>query len=108
MRQIILLSLIFTGSTALAAEKPTYEKDIAPIFQKKCVSCHNAANQKGELDLSTPFGLFKGGESQTTLVSGDLDSSYLYELVHTKLMPPEGEGEPLTDEEVHTIAKGRP
>ena len=55
MRQIILLSLIFTGSTALAAEKPTYEKDIAPIFQKKCVSCHNAANQKGELDLSTPF-----------------------------------------------------
>ena len=103
MRQIILLSLIFTGSTALAAEKPTYEKDIAPIFQKKCVSCHNAANQKGELDLSTPFGLFKGGESQSTLVSGDLDSSYLYELVHTKLMPPEGEGEPLTDEEVHTI-----
>ena len=103
MRQIILLSLIFTSSTALAAEKPTYEKDIAPIFQKKCVSCHNAANQKGELDLSTPFGLFKGGESQSTLVSGDLDSSYLYELVHTKLMPPEGEGEPLTDEEVHTI-----
>ena len=92
-------------STAMlqAEETPTFEKDIGPIFQKKCVSCHNASNQKGELDLTTPFGLFKGGESQSTLVSGDLDSSYLYELVHSRMMPPDGEGEPLTDTEIHSI-----
>ena len=39
------------------------------------------------------------------MVSGDLDSSYLYELVHTKMMPPEGEGKPLTNTEVHTIER---
>ena len=94
MRLTAYLSLFVFASTThlLGEEPPTFEKDIAPIFQKKCVVCHNAANQKGELDLTTPFGLFKGGESQSTLVSGDLDSSYLYELVHTKMMPPEGEG----------------
>lgn len=107
MRLTAYLSLFVFASTThlLGEESPTFEKDIAPIFQKKCVVCHNTANQKGELDLTTPFGLFKGGESQSTLVSGDLDSSYLYELVHTKMMPPEGEGKPLTNTEVHTIER---
>ncbi len=105
MRKTGLCALVFliVNVVAHAADNPTYEKDIAPIFQKKCISCHNASNQKGELDLSTPFGLFKGGESQSTLVSGDLDASYLYELVHSRFMPPDGEGEPLSDVEVHTI-----
>ena len=105
MQKILLCTLGIIVSTAMlhAEENPTFEKDIGPIFQKKCVSCHNASNQKGELDLTTPFGLFKGGESQSTLVSGDLESSYLYELVHSRMMPPEGEGEPLTDAEIHEI-----
>ncbi len=105
MQKILLYLLVMLGSTSMlrAEETPTFEKDIGPIFQKKCVSCHNASNQKGELDLTTPFGLFKGGESQSTLVSGDLDSSYLYELVHSRMMPPDGEGEPLTDIEIHSI-----
>ncbi len=106
MQKILLCTLGIIVSTAMlhAEENPTFEKDIGPIFQKKCVSCHNASNQKGELDLTTPFGLFKGGESQSTLVSGDLESSYLYELVHSRMMPPDGEGEPLTDAEIHKIA----
>lgn len=105
MQKILLCTLGIIVSTAMlhAEENPTFEKDIGPIFQKKCVSCHNASNQKGELDLTTPFGLFKGGESQSTLVSGDLESSYLYELVHSRMMPPDGEGEPLTDAEIHKI-----
>ena len=105
MQKILLCTLGIIVSTAMlhAEENPTFEKDVGPIFQKKCVSCHNASNQKGELDLTTPFGLFKGGESQSTLVSGDLESSYLYELVHSRMMPPDGEGEPLTDAEAHKI-----
>ena len=105
MQKILLCTLGIIVSTAMlhAEETPTFEKDIGPIFQKKCVSCHNASNQKGELDLTTPFGVFKGGESQSTLVSGDLESSYLYELVHSRMMPPDGEGEPLTDAEIHKI-----
>jgi len=105
MQKILLCTLGIIVSTAMlhAEENPTFEKDIGPIFQKKCVSCHNASNQKGELDLTTPFGVFKGGESQSTLVSGDLESSYLYELVHSRMMPPDGEGEPLTDAEIHKI-----
>ena len=98
-----VLGILVSAALLQAKENPTYEKDVAPIFQNKCVSCHNASNQKGELDLTTPFGLFKGGESQSTLVSGDLDASYLYELVHSRMMPPDGDGKPLTDAEVHTI-----
>ncbi|MEC9095486.1 MAG: c-type cytochrome domain-containing protein, partial [Planctomycetota bacterium] len=102
-KSLCSLIVLITTAFSYAAENPTFEKDIAPILQNKCISCHNASTQKGELDLSTPFGLFKGGESQSTLVSGDLEASYLYELVHSEMMPPDGEGEPLTEEEVHTI-----
>ena len=36
---ILLLSIFHTHS--LAQEMPTYSKDIAPILQEKCASCHN-------------------------------------------------------------------
>ncbi|MBT4843858.1 MAG: hypothetical protein HON92_00350, partial [Planctomycetaceae bacterium] len=107
MRILACLSVVLLGSVTLdvtlGAEGPTYEGDIAPIFKRACVRCHSTSARKGELDLSSPHGLFKGGESETTVVSGDSEASYLYELVHEHMMPPEGEGKPLTKQDVATI-----
>jgi hypothetical protein len=108
MRTSACLSLILLVSATFhvtVAEEggPTYEGDIAPIFKRSCIRCHNASARKGELDLSSPHGVFKGGESESTIVSGDSDASYLYELVHEHMMPPEGEGKPLAKQDVATI-----
>ena len=41
--QISLYILTFSifGAQSHAQEMPTYSKDIAPILQEKCASCHN-------------------------------------------------------------------
>ncbi len=82
---------------------PRYETHIAPLLKQRCVRCHNDQAQKAELDLSTPQGLFKGGESGAAVVPGKLDESYLYDMVHEGAMPPEGEGQKLSARELEIL-----
>ena len=100
---LALLVTVTFNVTAAEDGGPTYEGDIAPVFKRACIRCHSASARKGELDLSSPHGLFKGGESEATIVSGDSEASYLYELVHEHMMPPEGEGKHLSKQDVATI-----
>ena len=89
---LCLLVLLGSGSAfvpeANAAETPQFETHIAPLFKRHCVKCHNAELRKADLDLSTPQGLFRGGESGPVLVSGAPEKSTLYEQVHEGAMPP--------------------
>ncbi len=59
---------------------------IQPIFNAKCVSCHNPDKLKGELDLTSIETIMKGGKSGNTIVAGDLDKS---ELFHRITLSPE-------------------
>jgi mono/diheme cytochrome c family protein len=34
--------LLLSGAVALCAQTPTYHRDVAPILQRHCVSCHKA------------------------------------------------------------------
>lgn len=67
----------------------TFERDVRPIFAGKCLGCHGAQTQKAELDLSTPAGVRRGGESGAFLAAETPEESLLYEMVHSGLMPPE-------------------
>ena len=53
--------------TCLRAEPVSFRKEIAPILQENCLSCHSGAKPKGDLDLSTPEGL-KAGEKTAPLL----------------------------------------
>ena len=73
----------------------TFEKDIQPIFEKRCYECHGAQKQKGGLRLDSPFGVLLGGDSGAMIVAGHADQSLLYELVslpkdHEDVMPQKG------------------
>ena len=59
---------------------------IHPIFNNRCIGCHNPAKNKGELDLTTIEGILKGGKSGNTIVAGDLGKS---ELIHRITLPKE-------------------
>ena len=92
----------------------TYETDIRPLFQAKCVRCHGDKARKADLDLRTLAGALKGGESGAAIVPGKPDESLLYEKVHAGAMPP-GKPDRLSEAEVKTIrlwiaggAKSRP
>lgn len=86
--------------TATASDD-TFEKVIAPIFQQKCVSCHNDTDQKGGYSLETVESAFSGGAIEPQ----DAEASYLLELI----IPVDGEAEmprdaaPLSPDEVEAI-----
>ena len=86
-----------------SAKGPLFETQIAPIFKKHCVSCHNSKASKAELDLSSPAAIFKGGESGEIITRGKHDESLLYEMVHNGSMPPKGAKTKLTKKEVELI-----
>jgi hypothetical protein len=65
----------------------TYEKDVRPILERSCVSCHGA-KKRGGLDARTYPALVKGGDGGTAVVPGDPDKSPLYETVASGQMPP--------------------
>ena len=80
----------------------SFTKEIRPLFQSKCIRCHDDKTRKADLDLSSPTGILKGGESGSVLVPGKPDESLLFKKVHTGSMPPK-EKDRLPPAEVETI-----
>lgn len=79
-----------------------FEKQIQPILDNKCSTCHSGSIKKGRLDASSYEGLLKGGKTGTSIVSGKPAESLLIKLsgrTDAPAMPPKDE-EPLTPEEL--------
>jgi mono/diheme cytochrome c family protein len=85
----------------------TYAKDIRPIFEKNCFSCHGAEKQKGELRVDSLEAVLKGSEHGKVVVAGKSDKSPLLwsvaRLDEDTAMPPEGKADPLTKEQVSLV-----
>lgn len=80
------------GGTAARASVD-YAKDIKPLLQDKCYSCHGALKQKGGLRLDAGSLIHKGGE-HSILGDGDAAKSVLLGRVLSEdpeeRMPPKG------------------
>lgn len=78
------------------SEMLVYEDMIAPVFEAKCMSCHNNQRAKGGLLMTSYQDLLKGGESgHPSVTAGYPEESELYKRVvlpedHKDRMPPEG------------------
>ena len=62
----LTLLCIPAPSLAAAADAPAiplFEKDVLPVFQAKCLSCHGADKQKADLDMRSKAAMLKGGEA---------------------------------------------
>lgn len=69
---------------AAAGEKPvSFMKDVAPLFVQNCIACHNPRKSESKYVMTTFNQLAKGGQQgeDVTLVPGDVEGSYLVELV---------------------------
>ena len=85
---------LISVNLSVAADKITYDDHIFPIFESKCLNCHNPDKKKGDLDLSTYTGTMAGSSGGKIALSGDGGSSKLFTVaVHTEepVMPPEGD-----------------
>ena len=98
------------GLTLATQPRMQFVRDIQPILEQNCVSCHRPDKLKGELDLTTLAATIKGGENGTSLVAFDPAASPLY--THTtlkedddELMPPVKSGGPLKAEQQEKLKR---
>ena len=73
-----------------------YKDLVGPIFESKCVSCHNSEIKRGELDMSSLVSLIKGGNSGKIVNKTNPRQSELFKRItlpqdNIKFMPSDGE-----------------
>jgi hypothetical protein len=79
------------GVRKTPAGKPppvTFDKQVLPILQAKCMNCHGSPRRGGGLDVRTLASLKKGGGSGPAVTAGELDKSPLWDEVSSNRMPP--------------------
>ncbi len=62
----------------LLAVGPDYQRDIKPIFERRCVGCHSATATMGSLNLETWQGMMQGGNNGAVVTPGKARESTLY------------------------------
>ncbi len=58
-------------------EKIIFARDIQPIFQKNCISCHGSEKPQAGLRLDSEAAALKGGDSGKAIVPGNSEKSPL-------------------------------
>jgi len=91
----------FTTPEAMAVDlekASTYNKDVLPILESNCFSCHNAKKKKAGIDLQSGFA----GVQKIVKPSSPDDSKLFKCLIGkgAKLMPPKS---PLDEKQIATV-----
>jgi cytochrome c/WD40 domain-containing protein len=81
----------------LAAADPSYLRDVRPILDRNCTSCHQPASKQSELDLTTYAAFRAGGRRGPAFVSGSPDQSLVIQFMTAALTPPMPFGQPPLD-----------
>jgi hypothetical protein len=99
-------AIVAFGATAflLRGDEPSYYRDVRPILNKSCTTCHQAASKSSGLDLTSYRGFKQGGKRGVAFVEGSPDESLAIKFMTGALKPtmPLG-GPPLADREIETI-----
>jgi mono/diheme cytochrome c family protein len=96
-----VFAIIFATVLPTNAADDWFLEQVAPVFQRRCLSCHHDGESKGDFSLSNSKGLVESGYIDTD----DVDASYLLELV----TPHDGKAEmpkdaaPLTTDEIASL-----
>ena len=96
------------GEVLKQVKKIDFVKDVQPILEFNCVSCHREGEDKGNLRLDTRDLAIKGGDDGPGIVPFDSSKSPVYTTTalppdHDDLMPPSNKGGPLPKEEIQTL-----
>ncbi len=92
--------LLLAAAVGATAAPVSFDKDVKPILEARCLKCHGAAMQLAKLDLRTREAAFKGGEKGPAIVDRNPEESRLFRRVaglEKPEMPMDG---PLKPEEV--------
>ena len=108
MKYTITLLILSFGLIQVSTAAPDFAKDIQPILEESCISCHAAPYKKGsrlrkpkgDYRVDTRENIVKAGESEEAgVVPGNAAKSEFYKRIilpedHDDIMP--AKGDPLT------------
>ena len=79
----LLFAAVCVATLPVAAAEPVdYERDIVPIFEERCLFCHNEDDAQSNLRLDLRPSMLRGGDSGlAAIVPGKPEKSYLLEVV---------------------------
>ena len=110
MSRATLLSAIACSLTAtIASAEVDFVKDIQPILENSCLSCHREKSAKGKYAMHTKEAAFTPGSSdEEAFVPGEPDASLAFVLTtlpvdDDDIMPPVDKGGPLDPEEIELL-----
>lgn len=94
-------------NNAVAPNPSFFAARVAPIFENKCSSCHNAQKRKGKLQLDSFENVMRGGKDGVIVKPGDPKHSELFRRINLSpdekdFMPTDGKP-PLTAAEIKVI-----
>ena len=110
-RRLVVLAYLVVSLQPLAAraqESVNFERDIAPIFEERCLYCHGEDEPESGLQLDSRAVLLRGGDSGLpAVVPGKSAKSYLMDVISHRdpdvMMPPDEEKMP--EAEIEIIAR---
>lgn len=95
------------GLLAIPATAATvsFEQDVQPILDARCVACHQGSGAQKGLRLSSGAGVLAGGDGGPAVIAGNPEASLLVARIggEKPSMPPMGQ--PLTADEVELIRR---
>ena len=90
-------------SRIIPEKNVSYSKDLAPVFELKCVSCHSPGNSEGGLDLSNWTGIVSPG----LVIPGDDDASpliwYIEQQPGFEMPPRDAPIKPFTPDQIRGV-----
>ena len=81
-------TLLLIGIRLLfGADESSYHRDVRPILNKNCVSCHQPASKSSGLDLTTYRGLKDGGTRGAAFVADSPEESLIIKFITGAMKP---------------------
>src|SRR5262249_55192479 len=93
-QHMILFATWLTAIPLLGAEDPSYVRDVRPILDKNCISCHQPASKQSELDLTSYDTFQAGGRRGPAFVAGSPEQSLVIQFITAALKPSMPFGQP--------------
>ena len=76
--QLLALLMLFLATQRGIAQQVDFTKDVWPILQSRCVSCHGPDAQEGQLRLDAKVIAFQGGLTGIGIVPEKPNESTLF------------------------------
>jgi hypothetical protein len=109
MTRAVPILCLLAASSAFAADKLSFNRDIRPILSENCFACHGFDSKKreAELRLDTPEGAYMAKDGAFPIKPGDLAKSEVWQRIITSdeddLMPPPKSHKKLTQKQKDTL-----